>query len=404
MLSPDDRALVERDAELPGLAVLLDTQAFAEWLAQIHPPEGRHSPARAEALYVRYKRGTSCIALFDIDWPDHSKFVIATCYRTGAADKIAKARAFAAEQPSIPAWIDGPRGIVAHAFPADRELPALARLHSGPARERILHKMFGAEAHDARITSVLRYKPERRFASVWNVAGQRVVLKAYSDSEFTRALKNALTARTVTPAPIATSERHRLIAWTWLEGTGSTPADMPAVAAALSTLHHSTTTFSDHATPDLIGTWTRSAAAVVKDLEPNLGPLATEVAAAIQRHINCELRVAPLHGDCSLEQCIRTPAGVTLIDFDNAVMGPPELDLGNLAAKCLLTTGDRNSTDAVLDAFAGATSCNPSPNVRAFIALGLLRAATDVFRKRGSNWTSHLSTSLDHACEVLHAL
>ncbi len=403
MLSADDRALMERDPALPGLSTLLDVDAFTAWLTATPSANAAEHPQGARALYVRYKRGVSCIVLFDVAWPTHSAFVTATCYHPLATDKVAKARAFAAEQPAIPSWIDDAQAITAYAFPADRELPVLRRLHNAESRSRILHKLFGDSVHDARMTTVLRYKPERRFASVWTIDGKSVVVKAYAEGEYARALANAQSARATTPAPIAASERHRLIAWAWLEGAACTPADLPACAIALAKLHQSGTRLSQHAAPELIGAWAAGAAAAIADLDLDLGLLANDIAGEVQRHTKNTHSAVPLHGDCSLDQCIRTPLGVTLIDFDNALMGPPMLDLGNLAAKCLLSTGDRASIHTLLDAYARASPNVSRSGAPVFIALGILRAATDAFRRRQVQWVLHTRTALEHAHEVLHA-
>ena len=60
MLSQGDRRLVERDAELPGLAVVLDADAVIDSLRHLAPEADVRG---ARACYVRYKPATSCLAV-----------------------------------------------------------------------------------------------------------------------------------------------------------------------------------------------------------------------------------------------------------------------------------------------------------------------------------------------------
>lgn len=403
MLSSDDQDLARRDPALPGLATILDPAALGGWLCATAGTTQTAAPLRTEPLYVRYKPGTSCMVLVRVLSPAASTLVTVTCYRADAADKLAKARAFASEHPSTESWIDDHLAITAHAFPADRALPALARLHDDTARPRMLRKMFADAAGTAHAEFLLRYKPHRRWVSAWNITGQRVVLKAYAEGEYDRALANAFGAAAVAPPPLASSDRHRLIAWAWLDGAPCTHAEATEAAAAIARLHRSNVSFNHQTDARAIATWATDAADAIRDLAPDQGPLAHATAAAIQQRMLPFTHPAPLHGDCSLDQCIHTASGVRLIDFDNALMGPPELDLGNFVAKCVLASGDHGVADALLSAYARESRHDPRTHIGPLMALGFLRAATDAFRRRVPDWAAHARSALDHAHEVLRA-
>lgn len=401
MLSQDDHALVNRDPALPGLSILLDGENFVHWIAHASSNQPGDPPLRAKSLYIRYKPCTSCLVLLDVQWPGHSTLMTAACHPLSATDKLAKAKAHAAEFPGIRFWHDDTHMVTAHAFPSDRELPALARLENPDSRSRILTKLFGCA--EGTMRSILRYKPERRCVSTWSIAERTVVLKAYAEREFQRVLANALAARASTPEPLAHSERHRLIAWRWLTGSACDESRIPNVAAAIASLHRSHARFATQAEHGLLAAWAGNAAEAIANIQPTLATRASALASSVQRLVSSTLPHAPLHGDCSLDQCIDTSGVATLIDFDNALMGPPELDLGNLAAKCLLSSGDHSAADLLMKTYAHAASVDPRPTTPPFIALGLLRAATDAFRTRQPHWASDIERSLALAEGVIDA-
>src|SRR5438093_10692997 len=63
MLSAADAQFVRRDSALPGLATMLDPEAFAGALAPFMPAI---DPGSARIEYVRYKPGKSCIVAYRV--------------------------------------------------------------------------------------------------------------------------------------------------------------------------------------------------------------------------------------------------------------------------------------------------------------------------------------------------
>ena len=88
VLSPADADLVRRDSALPGLATLLDPEAFLATLRQAMPAVGG---VAASITYVRYKPGTSCLVGYRIQG-DAPCDVAGAVVRTSARDKLAPER------------------------------------------------------------------------------------------------------------------------------------------------------------------------------------------------------------------------------------------------------------------------------------------------------------------------
>src|SRR4051794_3279027 len=88
MLCPADTDLVRRDSALPGLATLLDPDAFAAALCRAVPGLGVEG---GRITYVRYKPGTSCLVGYRLATAGKVVIVAAAAFRSDAADKLAKA-------------------------------------------------------------------------------------------------------------------------------------------------------------------------------------------------------------------------------------------------------------------------------------------------------------------------
>src|SRR5207247_1372337 len=132
MLSAADAQFVRRDSALPGLATMLDPEAFAGALAPFMPAI---DPGSARIEYVRYKPGKSCIV----------------AYRVGVAGMEVKlyAKAHPAFRRSPPAPRPlGPKRIVLQegaitvsTFPTDGKLKAVAELVDPESRNRVLREV-----------------------------------------------------------------------------------------------------------------------------------------------------------------------------------------------------------------------------------------------------------------------
>src|SRR4051794_11653701 len=89
MLSPPEADLVRRDPALPGLATLLDPEAFATALRPRLPSEELMAARRD---YVRYKPGMSCLVAYRVETARGVVDVSARAVRPDADDKLRKAR------------------------------------------------------------------------------------------------------------------------------------------------------------------------------------------------------------------------------------------------------------------------------------------------------------------------
>lgn len=420
MLRDDDAALVARDRRLPGLAFLLDADAFAAAIRRAVPGA---EIGRAEAFYLRYKPGTNCVC----------------CYRvwTGPESTMVYAKAFAPGDPGLHKVhhpvVEGGLGAGAPgtillaeqavrmwAFPNDQRIRALARLGSDARRRRLLKRIVpDRPAWWSAGVEPLAYKPDRRFVGRLDVAGRpAAVLRLYTGAGFARAVARArfvaAAAESVLPAVHGISERHRAIVYGWIEGRsllddlldGAFRADRFAAAgAALARLHRLAPGELPRQAAEDEASTVRAAAAEVAGLVPELAPRARALGEALAAELGEERATATVHGDFYPKQVVASPSGVGLIDLDAACAGDPGRDLGAFLAHLeRYGLGGRIAAalpgpagSALLDGYRGEGQRVEPARVRLQMAASLLRLASHPFRRREEGWRSRLTTMLEAA-------
>nr|MBA3328633.1 hypothetical protein [Solirubrobacterales bacterium] len=183
-----DAAVAARDRALPGLATLLDPDAFAEALDTALPIAGIEG---ARAVYMRYKPATNCLVAYRVRTGEGEHDVYARAHAPGATDKLDKARRRSDRASPL-----GPGGFVldgaaiaVHVFPHDRRLRELPSVARKGARVQTLRsalpshpELWEAEAR------TLRYKAERRWvAQLRGADDARAVLKVHTAGRFRQA-------------------------------------------------------------------------------------------------------------------------------------------------------------------------------------------------------------------------
>ena len=414
MLLPADAAVARRDPALPGLAVVLDPDIFAEAVG---------APMALRPVYVRYKPGTSCLVAYRLGGEETGVQVVATCYRPDARAKLNKTR----QRPTVPGpWgpgrlvLDRPAVAVSF-FPNDDELEVLPRMADAAERGRLLRKMFPKrpELWSAAVRP-LAYKPSRRFvAALWTGDGPQAVLKAYTGPGFEAARGTVRGARPghvlrVARRLVGRSTRHRLLAWDWLPGRllseelsspGFAPASVGPVGAALAELHAQKPGRLPPRTREREVAALHAAAAWIAAVCPVLGRRARGLAARLAQLLweRPEVR-CPVHGDFYAKQVLLGDDGVSVLDFDEAGAGDPALDLGLFLAHlergalrgAILAERVGLVRAALLDGYRAQAGAVPD-GVDLYTAAGLLQLSPHSFRNRDPDWPDRTAARLDRA-------
>jgi aminoglycoside phosphotransferase (APT) family kinase protein len=387
-MRPEDRELVARDPELPGLALLLDDDAFTALLQERVPGAAIR---RARGTYVRYKPGTNCLVAFEAETGTGTHRLYARAERPAETAKLHKR---AADGPLAGgSLIAGDHGVAVLAFPNDRRIPALPSLATGNGP-----------------VSILAYKPERRLVAR---AGEMVV-KAYSRDRFAAA---RVAAKALRPAGdlslqrlVRASERRATLTFAWVEGrpldalvgAGDVSGRAAEAAAALSALHACTPTRPlPRRSPAAEAEALLAAAGATAVAGPAVARAAHRLAESLVRRSEAPAeRARPLHGDFSVDQVVLGRAGAVLLDLDAAAIGDPAEDFGSALADLELRVLEERLAAGAAGAFAeDLMAACPAHRERAahFAAVGLLRRAAEPFRRRRPGWDAHVAAAVERA-------
>jgi len=422
MLSAPDARLVRRHRDLPGLAVLLDSEAFTEILSQEVPHLGVTS---VSIEYVRLKPSASCLCAFSASSAGGPIRLYAKAFRSERAEKLRHwslgSASVGAGRPFRAVSERWQLGI--SIFPDDRRLKALGRLHEPTSRGLLLRALFPHVAHWPNgALETLRYKPERRYvARLATDAGPVAVLKMYDARGFAQARANAHLFTSAGSLAIARclgeSARFRVLAFEWLAG--------PALPDLFSEPNCEAVQLTGMALAELHGQESRgmisadeaanrsvmAAAASVGAVCPALGARARALAEWLARQIREDRgALCATHGDFYAEQVVVTRNGAAILDCDRASLGLPAADLGNFLAHLeravIRGSRSRDHADAVQHALIEGYTRRahaPTPQeLRVHTAASLVRLAPEPFRRRESDWADRTRAILERAAQISH--
>lgn len=425
MLSSADQALIGRDPRLPGLPLLLDTEALISWLRR------SMNVTSAHRRYLRYKPGTSGVLAIEVD----GRTVVVTVYEPDAVrPKLSKMRRRSPAGAVLA--VDRISGVVLSTPAADRDLPALARLSDpGDARAMLCDvvrpRLGPVGAHLPGLTlHQVSYRPQRRWVAVAHADDdRRFVVRCYRRSAAQRSVAAALAAEPGaprTPAVIGVDRRTGLIALEFLAGrtpgSEASPQDLAAAGAALSALN-GRRRVPGPSTSDPLGVQAvreagRSLSGLLPGLAREVDALCNQISTALTRWAE---PVVHAHGDFSLDQVVIGGHGrAALIDLDRAGPGQAAGDLGCAAAsagvqalaRAAVLTADlepavvlQQAQETVDGLLSGYAPHQPVPRqaIRAHTAAHLLRRSVEPFRLGRPLWSEQAAVLLSAAGSVVRS-
>ena len=432
MLSPADADLARRDRTIPGLATVLDSNAFLAALRSHLPGldlRGIHP------TYVHYKPLTRCIVAYRIITADAELIAYADAYGPDAKVKLKKAR----EIQRNTAGSHGPGALVMEDIetavyfpPTDRRLNVLRRLANADKTRKLLRMLFpGQKALYEGALHPLRYKPERRYvARLDTVQGPRAVIKIYTPAGYEAAKIGADMCAPAGPLRLARtagySDQHHIIAFDWQPGQllrdilvddevaiSVKTAAMQQTGAALASLHMHPAGGLEQRTHKLELRRLQAQAVTLEQLSPSLA----EPAGRLVRRIVARLEQAPtaamtLHGDFYDQQVLITGDAAMILDLDQTERGDPAADLGLFIAHLerselqnrLSAETVETLADTLVHSYHQARSGPTSATIQLYTAIGLLYLAAEPFRYREPDWPERIAAILSRADAVLDSI
>ncbi|GJM45378.1 MAG: hypothetical protein DHS20C21_22200 [Gemmatimonadota bacterium] len=333
-------------------------------------------------------------------------------------------------------------------FPLDRSVAGLGTLADMAALKHVLH----GSVHDwsprslrvrARKSTVhmIKYKPERRGLARVDIALRRqadgqaarrtVVAQAYAEptGATVHQVLSHLSAWTSggsrfpaaliplkVPVPLGYESQRRILIQEWVEGVewgeclGTPLFDQGCLAAA--TALRELRNVPPPPGLESVFAWD-GASRVLNDLagmgDPALRRLAGELAEGLRSLLAQSAVLAPrlIHGDFHYHQILLQPESGqgTLIDWDEARLGDPREDPGNLLAHFHLLELDGRVSPAegarLRDLFVARL--RPQPDLPVFTALQLSRLALVPFRNLRADWRRETMALLTRVGEILES-
>jgi hypothetical protein len=428
MLSLEDRLVAERDPSVPGIALVLDSTALGERLNE--RLEVANEVEVGEALYVRYKPGTSCLCLHRMGVQGGSVLLHAVAFAAGSRPKLQKesTRSWAEDVLGVGMLaLDG--DVQVAAFPNDRRLRSLHRLGRDDRRRRLLQQVLGDpgfEGAKARVTT-LSYKPQRRFVGRLDDEGDVAgVLKLYTRAGFERGgmglRKGGHRGALRLPRLLGRSRRHRARLWQWIPGRSL--ADLlPSEESGAWLLEVGRALAELHALAPVAGSVVRGEIAEGADYDratesvvviaPGLAPRVRKLREELSRRGQAGGRRVQLHGDFYAKQVVvEAGEAPAVIDLDSVCVGEPELDIANFLAHLEADAirgrlrADRVAPagEALLAGYLEAGGSLAPARLQSAVAGALLRLAPHPFRRRESSWTEKTARLIDLAEQRLHSM
>jgi aminoglycoside phosphotransferase (APT) family kinase protein len=397
----EDRALLRGERALPGLALLLDDDAFAATLAERLPAAGI---ASAHGVYVRYQPGRGCLVVFRVQTAAGESLAYARAHRAGEEAALAAARLRGVPGSALgrsALVLAGPR-VVVRSFPFDRRMRRLPDVVAG-----------------AGPLEVLGYRPERR--AVLRARSGGLVLKVHRADRFASAAAAADALRAGgglrLPRLVRAREHRGLLAYEWLDGrrldalvaVGDGTDVAPALAAALAELHAQAPTALPVRRARVEAERLVAAAEATAVAGPATARSASRLAARLAGGlVDTSAASGAVHGNLSVDQVLVRRASIALLDLDEAAIGERASDLAACLADLELRVldgrldGEAAGTfgEALVDACRRDGLDVTEERIAALTAAALLRRATEPFRRRRPGWDGLVEAAV-RRCEQL---
>ncbi|MEA2316967.1 MAG: hypothetical protein QOD44_1156 [Solirubrobacteraceae bacterium] len=403
----DGRPLPPGDRAVPQLPALLDRGVMATVLSR-----SLRGHATIDELRVRqidYRPGAGATVVYDATVAGRRHVAVAAVGQPGGAEaartpaRLAIARALGGDSPAArPLTYDVGLAALVQWYPLDLAMPVLAK----PAAElaRVISRA-GIEADPGSAPpETLLYRPGQR--AVLRLGD--VVLKAYGDDVSFRSgvdglhLAGRLGAGPRLHGALADL---RLTVQRALDGVPVARARAaevaPVAGAMLRVLHDSSVPGLARTRPaDLLGA-VASSGTLVSTVAPELASRVRRLLARLEATMPWAAQAAPAHGDFNISQFLDVGGALAVLDFDEACLAAPGLDVAAYAANLVSgRAGDLEAAQEALDALLRGYGAAPH-GLEWFLAASIARRAASPFRLNKRRWPQRVASILEAAETVI---
>jgi hypothetical protein len=403
------RSAPPRDRAVPQLPRLLHAGAMTPVLERCLPAGSAIDDLRV--TLVDYRPGSGATVAYDVGIAGRSHVAVAAAgsalcseaVRTDARRAIARAlgRDSAVARPLT---YDVGLGALVHWFPLDLAMPVLAR--PVPELLRLVARAGIATGGAPDGARTLLYRPSQRAV----LRAGDVVLKAYAGEAAFRAGVDGLRLAgglgfDIAPRLRGALPEVRLTVQAAIDGAPvprtRAGAVAPVAGAMLRVLHDAPVPGLRPAPPERLLEAAANAAALVAAVAPPLARRVRGLLARLEEHAPAVHALVPSHGDFNISQLLDVEGALAVVDFDEACLAPPALDVASYAANLVSgRPGDLEAADAALAALLDGYAARPD-GLSWYLAASLLRRAPSPFRLHKRRWSQRIAATVAAAEEVL---
>lgn len=397
--------VVDDDAAVPGLPLLLDPVAMSPLLGRALP--GVPDPdVRVRA--VRYQPGSSAVVQYAVAtgsrWLTAVAFVSSTGKprRQSTGRRAGRAASYVAGRTPVetPVHFLEEAGALVCWLPVDLGLPMVG-LRTKKLNRRLSEVDLPPVLADK--PRLLRYWPRRRAV----IRFGPYVLKTYrrrSDYEQAeRGLRGGAALRSVsTPSHLGSLPGRRTTIQRRVSGHPSSlsPAGCAPAGRLLADLHREEAPVLDHLSATDVLAKAASRGAHLGLLVPDLAPRFDALTARMAERLPSGGPGVTSHGNFHAGQLLTSAHGVVLLDLDRLCIAAPSYDLGCFVAQYALgRPGDADLLATVESSLVEGYGHRPD-DLGWYLAAALLRRALVPFRRQLPDWpaaTEHLLTLAEAA-------
>ena len=422
MLTGTNAKVASYDAKMPGMALLLDPDAFTEALRRALP---EIDAGTLRATYLRYKPKSSLVAAYHMQ-SDGDTNLYAKAYRAGSRKfkNASDSTGFATSSETQGLCWDH-LAVCVYPFPCDRQLRNLASTINREKRALLLREIVPdhPELWQAALEP-LRYKPELHYVGKLSpTAAEPAILRICREEALALVIRGAEAFISRGPLRVSrlagVSERECVVvqehlAGLWLGGAIFDPSlkaeSMVIVGAALAELHAQEPGQLMDKDPDLSAPILLRWAERLGCIDADTGRYATAVARRVGECLaDAIYERRPTHGDFSANQVLLTDDSAGICDTETAALGDPMSDLGSFIAYLEWRAVRGALSDARVEAFREAflsgyqmaTQRSIAARVDLWVAAHLLRRAYTALRHLESQWPEKALAALARAESAL---
>ncbi|MEA2246420.1 MAG: hypothetical protein QOH46_949 [Solirubrobacteraceae bacterium] len=404
----DGRPLPPGDRAVPQLPALLDPVVMAAALSR--SLRGHTTIDALRVNQIDYRPGAGATVVYDATVSGRRHVAVAAAGQPSGAEaartpaRLAIARALGGDTPAArPLTYDVGLGALLQWYPLDIAMPVLAK----PVAE--LHRLLGragiAVDPEAGPPETLLYRPGQR--AVLRLGD--LVLKVYGDeSAFRSGVDGLRLAAKLGAGPRLHGALAdlRLTVQPAIDGVPvprARAADVaPVAGATLRRLQDADVRgLPSHRPGDLLGAVARSGA-LIAAIAPELAPRVRRLITRLEHTMPWAPEAMPAHGDFNISQFLDVEGALAVLDFDEACMAAPALDVAAYAANLVSgRAGDLEAAYEALDALLQGYGERPH-GLDWYLAASIARRAVSPFRLHKRRWPQRVASILDAAEAVIH--